>query len=68
MATAAEQVRRWRGDIVAWAEENVWVRSPATGRVGPLQLAEHQRRWLTKATERGGDGHLTRRLVVASWP
>ena len=44
-----KQVAEWRADVVKWAEENVRVQSPATGIVGPLRLADHQKAFLREA-------------------
>ena len=61
-------LERWRGDVVAWAEENVWLRHPETGKYQPLELYPHQRRFLEEATRRGPGGELLHRVAVASWP
>ena len=63
-----DKIEQWRNDIVGWAEANVWVRSPLTGRVGPLVLLDHQKEWLREATRRDAQGNLVYRVVVASWP
>ena len=64
----AKDLKRWRSDVVSWAEETVHVQSPATGQVEPLRLAHHQRDFLREATRRGADGRFVHRTCVASWP
>jgi len=64
----ADDLQRYRADVAAWAEECVQVRSPATGTVGPLRLADHQRVFLRDATRRGPDRCFVHRTCVASWP
>ena len=70
MGVEAKDLQRYRGDIVGWVEENLVVRSPATGKLGYLRLEEHQSEWLREATRRGGGGHgrLLHKVCVASWP
>ena len=63
-----ENLARWRADIVTWAQECVWVRSPETGTKGPLVLADHQRDFLREATQRDEAGHFTNRTCVISTP
>lgn len=60
-------MHRWRADVVAWAEEVVWMESPETGKQGPLCLAEHQKDFLREATRRGDDGRFVHRTAVACW-
>ena len=67
MIPRPEQLARWRADVCAFAEEALWVRSPESGQVGPLRLADHQRAWLTEATRRD-DGAFVHKVAVASWP
>lgn len=64
----AESLRRWRADVVTFAEEALHVRNPETGKIGPLKLAEHQANWLREATRRDKAGTLVNKTVVASWP
>ncbi len=64
----AEALRRWRADVVTFAQEALHVRNPETGKIGPLRLAEHQANWLREATRRDGAGKLVNRVVVSSWP
>ena len=64
----AESLRRWRADVVAFAEEALHVRDPETGNIGPLKLTEHQANWLREATRRDEAGKLVNKTVVASWP
>ena len=61
-------VKRWRSDIVAWAEECVRVRDPRTGRIGPLELFPHQKEFLRQATLRKADGDLQHRVSCCSLP
>jgi len=67
MLPTSEQLARWRADVCAFAEEALWVRSPESGQVGPLRLADHQRAWLTEATRRE-DGAFVHKVCIASWP
>jgi len=62
------RIAAWKGDIVSWAEENLWVRSPETNELGALKLLEHQAAWLREATRRDHTGRFARKVCVASWP
>lgn len=64
----ADDIQQWRNDIVGWSEANVYVRSPLTGKVGPLVLLDHQKEWLQEATKKDAEGGPVYRVVVASWP
>jgi hypothetical protein len=65
----AERLARWRGDVVAWAQENLWITRPdRRGGPKPLVLEEHQKRFLQEATRRDRRGELVHKTVVASWP
>ncbi len=64
----ADMIRRWRGDVVAFAQEACWVRRPDSGEIGPLTLQPHQRTWLATATKCDRSGGLKHRVAVASWP
>jgi len=68
MTPTADDLRRWRDDVVAFATEAVHVRDPETGVVGPLKLAEHQVAWLREATRRDPAGRFVHKVAVASWP
>lgn len=65
----AETLARWRGDVVAWAEENLWIKRPdRRGGPKPLVLEAHQKRFLREAARRDRHGELVYKTVVASWP
>ena len=66
--TLAKQLQRWQADVVAWAEENVHVKDPTTGILGPVRFQDHQRAFLRAATERGAEGFFRYKVAVASWP
>ncbi len=64
----SKKQKNWRNDVVAWAEANVYLRSPETGEVGLVKFTPHQKAWLRKATKRNKRGNFVYRVVVASWP
>lgn len=68
LALFAENVERWRDDIVAFAQETIQIVRPDTGRLGPLVLEKHEKAWLREATRELADGSVAWGTVVASWP
>lgn len=63
-----ERLSQWRADVVTWAEDNLQVKNPSTGRLQPLELEEHQRDFLRRATLRREAGDFVHKVAVASWP
>lgn len=62
------KLNAWRQDPAAWAEENLVLTDPSTGRKGPLRLYDHQKAWLREATKRNAEGGFQYKVAVASRP
>ena len=63
-----EQLSLWKSDILAFVRDNLFIENPLTGKVEPMKLYPHHKRWLREATRRDKDGNLVYTRAVACWP
>lgn len=64
--TDEQILRRWRDDVVAFAEEACVIKDP-DGQVGPIRLFPHQQQWLAEADRRDSNGNLVHKRAIACW-